>query len=140
MKRSNFFLALVAIVVALGIVSWSGAVRAKPAEMHVPSSTNKNALSTLVSVEAQPESVLAGQTFAIVVRVDGLDANLSSFQVDLDYDPTVIDFVSSLPGDLLESTGRNVFCPPTARNKSRRAYARLVQPVVMHPALPVMAH
>ena len=40
MKRSNLFLALVAVVVALGIVSGSRGVRAGPAEMHLTASTS----------------------------------------------------------------------------------------------------
>jgi Cohesin domain len=63
-----------------------------------------------VRVEPASQEVTVGAQFDVRVMVDEV-SNLGAFEFTMQYDPSMVTFVSATQGDFLGSTGRRVFCP-----------------------------
>jgi len=72
-------------------------------------------LADTISVVGPATSPTVGQTFAVDVDVTGI-TDLYAFQLDLNFDPTLLSAVSVSEGALLPSGGTTFFIPGTIDN------------------------
>jgi general secretion pathway protein D len=71
--------------------------------------------ATVVCIVPPSQLVSSGSTLSIDLVVDNV-VNLAAFQVEVQYDPTLLTYVSATNGVFLGSTGRSTFCPPIILN------------------------
>ena len=66
--------------------------------------------AVVMSINPPTQSVAAGNTFTVAVDVAGV-VNLASYEFNVAFDDTLLDFVSVTNGTFLSSTGRSALCP-----------------------------
>jgi hypothetical protein len=64
----------------------------------------------VVRIEPASQQVLPGEYFTVDVRVENVN-NLGAYEFTLQFEPSVISYVTVNNGTFLGSTGRSVFCP-----------------------------
>ena len=76
-----------------------------------PSPTPTPIVGTVTFVDPASQSASAGTNFAVEISIQDV-TDLASYEFQLAFDPSLVDFVSTVNGPLLGSTGRTVFCLP----------------------------
>jgi hypothetical protein len=76
----------------------------------------------VVSIVPATSTVLAGQSFSVAVDVSGI-ANLFAYNLSLNYDASVVRFVSATEGGFLGHVGSTFFISGTDNGAGRLAYA-----------------
>ncbi len=71
--------------------------------------------ATVVCVVPPFQVASSGGTVSVDLVVDEV-VNLAAFQVEVQYDPTLLTYVSATNGVFLGSSGRTIFCPPIILN------------------------
>ncbi|RMD71046.1 MAG: hypothetical protein D6819_02720, partial [Gammaproteobacteria bacterium] len=65
----------------------------------------------VLSLQSPAGPLDVGDNFTVTVRLSGLQARLSAFQFDLNYNADVVAYAGSSRGAFLGSSGRAVVCP-----------------------------
>jgi hypothetical protein len=104
-------------VVALGIgLGVAGVLLGRPAAPLTPT-------TPLIRFDPAHVRVGTGETFTVSLQIDGPD-DLGAYQVDLLYDPAVVQVVTVTLGPLLSSTGRTAaLLGPATRNPGQTTFA-----------------
>ena len=77
---------------------------------------NRQVAGILVSAVAPTDPVQLGETFAVALDIAQVDTPLSGFQLDLSYDPSILDFLAATEGAFLDTTDHQVVCPAVAQS------------------------
>lgn len=77
--------------------------------------TPASAQQATVRIDPPTQHVDIGNQFTVRVMVDDV-SDLGAYEFTLQFDPSVVTYVSVANSDFLGSTGRQVFCPPAIRD------------------------
>lgn len=78
--------------------------------------------STVVCVVPGAQVVQSGDQVTFDLVAAGV-SNLAAYQVEIQYDPTLLTYVSATNDVFLGSTGRTIFCPPVILNLTSVVYS-----------------
>ena len=101
---------LAGLVIALLVVFMSGGILT-PTTADAQQPTPTPTPSTIMRVDPTAQSVPAGTNVVIDIRVDDV-TSLAAYEFEIQYEATVLSFVSATNGSFLGSTGRTVTCLP----------------------------
>jgi general secretion pathway protein D len=111
--RNLMLVGVVALVIGLGV---AGILLNRPPARLAPA-------TPLVRLDPADVRVAVGRTFTLSLQVDA-PTNLGAYQVDLLYDPDVVQVITVTLSPLLSSTGRTAApLGPLTRNAGRTTFA-----------------
>lgn len=99
------------LVVLLAVLSMAS-VRLAPSPL-AESARLASGSATLRAL-APVNALRVGQIFTVTLQMEGATVPVSAVQVDVAYNPALLQFRSFTGGDFLRSSGRSVVCPPAA--------------------------